>query len=137
MALGTAYERRAHNRVVTQIDVEVLVAGRLRRAKISNLSVSGCRIETSSGFMEAGDAIVLRLPGTIRMTGTVAWREGREGGVEFRTGMHPAIVAHLGFPESAAQPSADLVSQSERLAGHARWRAGVLSNAADVYKFFA
>jgi hypothetical protein len=138
MPLGTAAERRRDDRVATQVDVEALVLGRLGRATVSNLSVNGCRIETSNGFVFPGDPIILRLPGTIRVVGTVVWREGRDAGVEFRSPLHPAVVAHLGFRECPTVPTSavrdDLVGLERRVRS---WRAGVLGNPAEVYRFFS
>lgn len=138
MPLGTAAERRTHERIGTRVEVEALVAGRLGRVTVSNLSVSGCRINTSNGFVTLGDPIVLRLPGTIRMVGKVVWREGRDAGVEFRSAMHPAVVAHLGFPECPTEPDRMAHGSLTELCPEERvWRAEVLADAAEVCTFFA
>ena len=138
MPLGTAAERRAHERIAACVEVEALVAGRLGRATVSDLSVNGCRIETSNGFVSPGDPIVLRLPNSIRMAGTVVWRDERNAGVEFRTSMHPAVVAHLGFPECTVEPDGETGGHPGNLNRRAGlWRTCVLGNAAEVSWFFA
>lgn len=90
-------ERRASKRVSTSVDVDARVGGHQRRATVSNLSTTGCCLEVSNGFVDPGDAIMLVFPGSIRMVGQVVWRDFRSAGIEFRTLMHPSIVAHLGF----------------------------------------
>jgi hypothetical protein len=138
MSLRTAADRRTSERIVSRVDAEALVAGRLGRGIVSNLSVDGCRIETTNGFVAQGDPIILRLPGTIRVVGTVVWREGRAAGVKFRAPMHPAVVAHLGFSESPTGRNATVGRDLDGLPpGAQQWRAAVLCSTVEVCRFFA
>ena len=131
-------ERRAFKRAQTEVEVDARVSGRLSRVTLSDLSVNGCCLRTSNGFVEAGDTIMLIFPDQIHMVGQVVWRDGRNAGVEFRTPMHEALVSHLGFYAEPvdAQAANPCTGHEQPWSPALRSRSSTFSTTGEVAKFF-
>jgi len=61
------------------------------RAELFDLSGVGCRIATEA-TLRSGMRLLIRIPGLDFWPGVVAWKRGREAGVEFERELHPAVV---------------------------------------------
>ena len=101
-------ERRAVQRVQTQAMVECLSGGLVRPATVYNLSTDGCMVEPPSGFLEAGDGVMLHFSNRLGVEGKVAWRDGRRAGVHFIEKVHDLMVSALGFRDAKADLNAEI-----------------------------
>ena len=89
---------RSSKRVVVDLELEACVDSRVARVLVYDLSIDGCMIEARTGQLPvAGCAIELSLPHVGLTTGTLAWTQGRYGGVFFTRRLHQAVVDDLGF----------------------------------------
>jgi hypothetical protein len=101
-------ERRAVQRVQTQAMVECLSGGLVRAATVYNLSTDGCMVEPPSGFLEAGDGIMLHFSNRLGVEGKIAWRDGHRAGVHFIEKVHELMVSALGFRDAKADLNAEI-----------------------------
>ena len=98
-------ERRAVERIKSEIAVLCRSRGRIEPALTYDISTDGCMLEASNGFCEAGDAIELSFrAATLR--GRVVWVKHRNAGVQF-DGRAPAerivqILAEGRIPPAAS-----------------------------------
>jgi hypothetical protein len=101
---------------------------------VLDFSLEECRIVTSFGFVVPGEAISLTI-GAIRLFGDVSLQESREVTVKFRTRLHPAIIAHIGF--GSHQPRAfDTLAERVRRAAPTCSRASILKGPQEAAAFF-
>lgn len=129
-------ERRACEGVSISLEGHARVAGRPGRVVATDLSINGCRINTSHGFVAVADAIIL-IFGDIRIIGRVAWCDGRNAGIQFRTQMHPALVEHLGFQNKPDLQEDGSPDGGRRSPAPFHSRSRVLIGSRDVVEFFS
>ena len=101
-------DERKTQRVVTDVQVEARIRGRLVTVLVYDLSQGGCMIELPEPLLKPGDNLRLELF-DFESGGYVAWEHGGIAGVQFYQELDPAIVMHLGFklrgtPFSDVQP---------------------------------
>lgn len=89
--------RRANERLDSDRQVECRVDGKIFRAVLYNVSVSGCMIEMPFNQVRQDDRIFLKAEGGIRMAGLVIWQDQRNAGVRFDAPLHEAVVRFLGY----------------------------------------
>lgn len=129
-------ERGAHQNVTTNVEIQARVGGRPGRVSAFDLSVEGCRIWASYGFVALGDPIIL-IFGEIRIVGRIVSCDGRHAGVEFRNPIHPAVVEHLGFQaDRALSTPPALASRGRNPTGGLHSRSRTLTDIQDVVAFF-
>jgi hypothetical protein len=76
-------DARAGRRRVLNINASIRDAGSpLRRLAVSDLSVSGCRLQDSAGLTE-NTQVWLKLAGLLPMRARVMWQKGDQAGCEF------------------------------------------------------
>ncbi|MCB2058960.1 MAG: PilZ domain-containing protein [Novosphingobium sp.] len=90
-------DSRADRRFVVDKDIECQIDGRVERAFLYDLSISGCMIEISKGQFEVGNALVLKLTHFIEAYGQVVWQIGENAGVRFEEQLPDVLVEKLGF----------------------------------------
>lgn len=129
-------ERRTPQHLMTNVEIQARVRGHPGRVSAFDLSVEGCRIWASYGFVALGDPIIL-IFGEIRIIGRIISCDGRHAGVEFRNPIHPAVVEHLGFSADRAfsKPPA-LASRGRDRTGGSHSRSRTLTDIQDVIAFF-
>jgi hypothetical protein len=89
---------RCNKRVVVDLELDARVGSQVTRVLVYDLSVDGCMIEAKAGPLPGkGGAIELPLPHAGVTEGTLAWAQGRYGGVLFADRLHAAVVDYLGF----------------------------------------
>lgn len=89
---------RGNKRVVVDLELDARVDSLVTRVLVYDLSIDGCMIEARTGQLPpTGGAIELPLPHVGLTTGTLAWAQGRYGGVLFTNRLHEAVVYDLGF----------------------------------------
>ena len=95
-------ERRkvARQRIVAEVDYRS--GWKSERTFAYDLSTNGCMIETSPGYVEPGDAVLVRFTERVAVEGKVIWQERRNAGIEFTEPVHPLIVSHLTFRDDKA-----------------------------------
>ena len=101
-------DERKTQRVVTDLQVEARVRGRMITVLVYDLSQGGCMIELPEPLLKPGVSLRLKFL-DFESGGYVAWEHGGFAGVKFYHEIDPAIVAHLGFklrgtPFSEVQP---------------------------------
>ena len=96
-------ERRKVERqhVVAQVDYRS--GWKSDQAVAYDLSTNGCMLESSAGFVEPGDNILIRFTSRIAVEGKVIWQERRNAGIEFAEPVHPLIVSHLTYRDGKAE----------------------------------
>lgn len=67
--------------------------------EVTDLSETGCRIETAAGAVAAGDPVIVRPLGMEALAGRVRWTHEKSAGIEFASALHPAVVDHLSGDE--------------------------------------
>lgn len=107
-------DERDSERVVVDLELAARIDDRLARVLLHDLSVEGCMIEAKTELLPAiGGALEVSLPFAGWTAGTVAWAQGRWGGVLFVERLHEAVVHHLGF-KPALEPAHMLRDQFGR-----------------------
>lgn len=64
-------------------------------ASVTDLSETGCRIETEEGAVALDDTVIVRPQGIAALAGRVCWTHEKTAGIEFASALHPALVDHL------------------------------------------
>lgn len=90
---------RAFNRFKTDEMIDCAVGGRRGKVALYNLSCGGCMIECASKLLRQGAAVRLVLRETIEVSGTVAWRVGKNAGIKFEQTLHPRVVEQFGYED--------------------------------------
>lgn len=90
-------DEREHERFVVDRQIECFVAERKHKVFLYDLCSGGCMIEAVRVPISVGTAIHLKLNRFIEVTGTIVWKRGASGGVQFTQKLHEAAVRHLGF----------------------------------------
>ena len=62
---------------------------------VSDLSVTGCKIEAIYLSLTAGEHVMLRLEGLQALPATVVWCSGPSAGLLFENPLHPAVLDNL------------------------------------------
>ena len=94
-------DERISKRVAVDKQIECRVHGNTDRVLLYNLSVGGCMIEASTGFVSQGDIVVLKLSESHVVGGEVVWQHDVNAGIRFEESLHAAIVEFLGFKPTA------------------------------------
>ena len=129
-------ERSTPQHVTTNVEIQARVGGHPGRVTAFDLSVAGCRIWASYGFVALGDPIIL-IFGEIRIVGRITSCDGRHAGVEFRNPIHPAVVEHLGFPvDRAFSTPPTFASRGRGPTDSLHSRSRTLTDVQDVVAFF-
>lgn len=98
---GPSNEERAAERAVVDLALEAVVGNRTCQVAMFDLSVEGCKMETSDRQVAAGEDVAFTLPGGHPVTGRVVWTQDGYAGVFFDQPLHEALVAHLKFKPAA------------------------------------
>lgn len=88
-------ERRSTPRTTTSRGVIGRVAATPVRAKIIELSTSGCRAECGNALIQQGRTILLDLSESCEVAGTVVWKYGDRVGIEFAEPISQAELTRL------------------------------------------
>lgn len=97
-------DERGNKRVVVDLELDARVGSRVTRVLVYDLSIDGCMIESRAGQLPgAGGAVELPSPDAGVTAGTLAWAQGRCGGVLFTNRLHESLVDRIGF-KPAAEP---------------------------------
>lgn len=70
-------------------------SGRVHVVRVSDLSVSGCRLHQNFSLLDVGKTIMMRLADIGPIESVVRWRNGMDIGVSFEHPLHPAVLDHL------------------------------------------
>ncbi|GEM_PF-2287117 len=70
-------------------------SGRMHVVRVSDLSVSGCRLHQNFSLLEVGKTIMMRLADIGPIESVVRWKNGMDVGVSFQQPLHPAVLDHL------------------------------------------
>lgn len=76
-------ERRTTRRTSLMREVDALIEGRRVPLLVYDLSLDGCKIDTSDEEFAGGDDINLQLHENVLASGKVVWRINRNAGVQF------------------------------------------------------
>ena len=99
-------EKRAHKRIVVDLEVAASVGIQSTRVTICDLSMDGCLIEAcGSSLPPEASPISLYIPEVNVTRGNLVWTKGRLGGVKFAERMDEAWVRHLDFKPRTAMPT--------------------------------
>ncbi len=96
-------ERRKVERQRLAAQVDYRSGWKSDHAVAYDLSTNGCMLESSAGFVEPGDTILIRFTSRISVEGKVIWQERRNAGIQFVEPVHPLIVSHLSYRDSKAE----------------------------------
>jgi hypothetical protein len=78
------------------VPVDCCVRGLTECALAYDIAVSGCMLDTSDGYLEAGDPLLMRFEDHSCRMGRVVWRKGRSACVAFTTPIHRPTRADVG-----------------------------------------
>jgi hypothetical protein len=93
--MNAATERRQSERIATASEVLVRRIGGFNfSVALKDISTSGCRLEMLEPT-EVGDRVIARLPQLEPLGSRVKWTRGTTSGVEFTSGIHPAVFESL------------------------------------------
>ena len=95
-------ERRKSPRAAMNQEVIGRIPATPIRAKILDLSGSGCQIESESPLVLVGRTILLDLSDTCELAGTVVRKSGDHAGIEFTEPINPEILSRLLTPDGKA-----------------------------------
>jgi hypothetical protein len=88
---GVEGSRRRSPRVAVADEVGIRRIGSFNfQARLDNVSAGGCRVELIEAY-EVGDRVIARLPQLEPLGARVCWTMGATAGIEFLSGMHPAV----------------------------------------------
>jgi hypothetical protein len=90
---GIEYRRFSRGDVDITIDVREYAGGK-HRAKMLDLSQSGCRVESVT-LLREDRHVFITLPGFAPLEAQVVWHHKGEYGCSFVNGLHPAIYDHI------------------------------------------
>jgi len=62
---------------------------------VSDLSITGCKVDAIYLSLTAGDHVTLRPEGLQMLPATVVWCSGASAGLLFDTPLHPAVLDNL------------------------------------------
>ena len=96
-------ERRALPRAKVKVGVACCVRGRTEGAEIYDLSADGCMIQSSPGFGNAGDKILIRFSDGTGTEGTIIWRNNLNAGVQFSQRLETAERVLSAYGERTAE----------------------------------
>jgi hypothetical protein len=85
-------DRRVSGRSSFWIEATCHIDGAACRAKLTDVSIDGCRAEVTAAGLTAGNRVVLQLDDLLSLPATVAWVDGAQAGLEFG---HPMMGAML------------------------------------------
>jgi hypothetical protein len=92
---GVEGSRRRSRRVVVSDEVGIRRIGSFNfQARMHDVSAGGCKVELIEAY-DAGDHVVARLPKLEPLGARVCWAMGTTAGIEFASGMHPAVFDSL------------------------------------------
>lgn len=92
---GVEGSRRRSPRVAVADEVGIRRIGSFNfQARMENVSAGGCRVELIDTY-EIGDHVIARLPQLEPLGARVCWATGATAGIEFLSGMHPAVFDSL------------------------------------------
>lgn len=69
--------------------------GRVERVVVTDLSVTGCRIESASLNLREGEEIIVRVNGLEGLVGKVRWARRNAAGIVFDRPLYLPVVEHL------------------------------------------
>lgn len=93
-------ERRRKERKETDIGLNCRIPAQPSKARILDLSHSGCRVELGpTQFAERGATILLDIPNGDRVNGQIMWLHRREAGVRFSRQLPSRTAVFLGIEE--------------------------------------
>jgi hypothetical protein len=100
---GVEGSRRKARRVTVADEVGIRRIGGFNfLSRLNDVSATGCRVELIEKY-ETGDHIIARFPKLEPLGAKVCWSAGTTAGIEFLSGMHPAVfdslLMRLGAPE--------------------------------------
>jgi hypothetical protein len=82
---------------------------------VSDLSVTGCKIDAIYLSLAAGDHVTLRPEGLQALPANVIWCSGSSAGLLFESPLHPAVLNNLCLQHPHAK---DAMAQSPASSGH-------------------
>jgi hypothetical protein len=92
---GVEGSRRRGPRVAVSDEVGIRRIGGFNfNARLDNISAGGCRVELIEA-QEVGDRVIARLPRLEPLGARICWAIGATAGIEFLSGMHPAVFDSL------------------------------------------
>lgn len=71
------------------------LSGMRDQGRISDLSTTGCCVQTNSLFFRVGSRVVIRPEGMEGLTGVVRWIAGDKAGVEFDQKLYGPVFEHI------------------------------------------
>ncbi len=90
-------DERERARVVTEVTVPATIRGLETKVDVLDLSILGCKVQTTGVPVELNDRLILRLLDHLVATGHIKWYVGSIAGVEFDEPLDSAVVELLGF----------------------------------------
>lgn len=96
------------------VEADVTVRPQQQRGEItniSNLSCSGCCLESAGRFIRTDQNVSIKLPGLEYLQAIVRWVDDARAGVEFMRPLHPAVLQHLINKMGAASLEAQVRSK--------------------------
>lgn len=101
--MASAAERRIDERIASDLPTVCRAPATPHRARLIDVSASGCRLRTLDGTAIPYGATVLLdfMPGG-RVSGQVMWSSANSAGIRFEGALSPALEVILGLAEAPA-----------------------------------
>ena len=102
-------DERRTPRVVVDLNLDGFMESRACRVAVYDLSMDGCSIQIDGEWpIQAGSCVTLKFPGGVIASGSLAWVNRRNGGVQFAARLPEALVTDLAFaPGSTVEKTKD------------------------------
>ena len=121
MNIAFSLNRRDRERVAVDVFIACRVPAVPIRARLCDISRSGCRIRFADRAPECGSSVSVDLGAGSPVFGEIVWQTGYEAGVRFRGGLSSAQAVHLGLespPPVEERIAAAPVAPSHGLLSH-------------------